>query len=223
MCGSGAIRYGVETERATGPAADQAAQDEWQSLPCAKAVQGLQGVAGTGREKAAGGAAMGGSSPVHDEQHFERSGQHGMLGVMCRPSQVACFRGHRAALPGGRPGADGPRRTGPVVPSLASSCAARSKWPRRASNVNGAAPGVVLIRYVPPGRSGWDRAISRSRRLRRLRTTAVPIFLLMANASTGGWGVAAGNQETIIGPDRAMPALRSFSKPERSGAFHLKR
>jgi len=66
------------------------------------------------------------------------------------------------------------------------------------------------------------RAASFSRRLSRLRATALPTRLLIAKARTGRGRGEAGTQETVIGPERVALAPLSSSKPERPRDLHFK-
>jgi hypothetical protein len=95
-------------------------------------------------------------------------------------------------------------------------------WSESSVKLRVAAAGLVWMRYTPPGRPNRRRAISRSWRRSRFRTAALPTRLLMANTSTARCGGRPGSQEIVMGPDRAVLALRSRSKVERPGVFHVK-
>ena len=95
-------------------------------------------------------------------------------------------------------------------------------WPPSCSKLSVAAAGRARTRYTPLGRSSCSRATSRNLRLSRFLTTALPTRLGIAKAKTARWGEEAGSQEIVMGPDRAVLALRSRSKVERPGVFHVK-
>ncbi len=104
-----------------------------------------------------------------------------------------------------------------VAPSVA-----RRRLSRRVEKSSVAAAGWALTRYAPPGKFSSRRSASFILRRRRLRTTALPTVLAMANANKGLAGLAAGSQDTATGPERAVLEERRARKADRPSFWHVR-